>query len=562
MRRFACSLALILCLAHAVCAQEITSADDKAAFGLAQSLSNLKRWEEACEVAAGLYSRYPKNRDLGLLLARALNGAGKPARAREVLEALKAEYPGDAGIRYALASMLEAHQEPTAARREYQDLFSGTPDDKVLGLKLADSAYNAGDYAGAAAHYRELSKRFPGDLSLERRLAESLLQRARRSSWDKERYEEALQRYAELIQGDPGWLTPRRERARLLGWMRRYSDSLKEYAAAAQSLPDEQGALKAESSAKGYYYRGAWKSASAAYERWLKIEPGDQEALFDYGQLNSILMRWDRARAAYEKIVKLNPGHTAARRALERVESLSRVPVLESGCEIYEDDSGDRNADVRYFRVVSRAAVPLNDRFSFGALLDAFRYGFAGLRLLQRERAGVSLSYNNRPGFWFDLGYSYNSYSDHIKNSHNAFSALHLVPFDLLEIAVSHARDDFIRNEQTLRLGIRTDDYRARAFYRPSRRLTLGADYVFSDLTDGNDRVTWGVDVVSRLRYEPRSLNLLYRYEEYGFRRTDPFYFSPGSFHTNTVGLEWRHFLNREELFWGARFLLYPALRR
>jgi hypothetical protein len=78
-----------------------------------------------------------------------------------------------------------------------------------------------------------------------------------------------------------------------------------------------------------------------------------------------------------------------------------------------------------------------------------------------------------------------------------------------------------------------------------------------SNYSDGNIRDEYGFDVAYFLFYEPRSLKAIYRYEHYGFDRQDTTYFTPGSFHTHILGLQWKHFLNKEELFWGANDTFY-----
>ena len=37
------------------------------------------------------------------------------------------------------------------------------------------------------------------------------------------------------------------------------------------------------------------------------------------------------------------------------------------------------------------------------------------------------------------------------------------------------------------------------------------------------------------------------------------YYFTPGSFHTNFINLEWRHFLNNKGLFWGSNDTYYTV---
>lgn len=59
------------------------------------------------------------------------------------------------------------------------------------------------------------------------------------------------------------------------------------------------------------------------------------------------------------------------------------------------------------------------------------------------------------------------------------------------------------------------------------------------------------------LMLEPRRLMLKYKYFYRDFKREAGEYFSPRGFHTNSIGISWRHFLNKEEIFFGADDLYY-----
>ena len=87
--------------------------------------------------------------------------------------------------------------------------------------------------------------------------------------------------------------------------------------------------------------------------------------------------------------------------------------------------------------------------------------------------------------------------------------------------------------------------------------VSFGGDYMRSNYSDGNIRDEYGFDVSYYLFYEPKSLKATYRYEHYGFDRQDATYFTPSSFHCHILGLQWKHFLNEKELFWGANDTFY-----
>jgi hypothetical protein len=122
----------------------------------------------------------------------------------------------------------------------------------------------------------------------------------------------------------------------------------------------------------------------------------------------------------------------------------------------------------------------------------------------------------------------------------------------MLLFTASHIREDVLDNPRTLSANLKVDDYKMRLTVEPNRRISAGADYTYSDYTDNNNKFIYGFDVKSQLIYEPTSLALIYRYEEYGYHYPSLIYFSPGNFHDNTLTAEFRQFLNKGVLFWGA----------
>jgi hypothetical protein len=86
-------------------------------------------------------------------------------------------------------------------------------------------------------------------------------------------------------------------------------------------------------------------------------------------------------------------------------------------------------------------------------------------------------------------------------------------------------------------------------------RMTLGGTY--GDFTDGNDRREAHGEVRWKVHPAPHRLTVVYAGSWYGFDETSPDYFSPDDFWQQSVGLQWRHYLSEDELFWGSRRTYY-----
>ncbi len=658
--------------------------EDKAKFGLAQSLNNTEKFDEAREILSDLYKRYPGDKNIAFEFAKAL-GYGKAFKeSSEIFLKLQEEFPDDENIVRTYATVLEANQKFPEAREEYFRRLKKNPTDEALIMKIADISSWMGDYETAKKYYRELIAKHKGDIALKTKLADvtfwsrdyaeaaalleeisstpegdkerftnlcyaylslncydkavecyqrlveaypqdlssrmgyanalyasgrmdeaereykiiierspldadtriklaqmfaarqkyeeaigllkevldkdpdnktALLWLARVYSWGAY-YPEGLAVYDEVIQKYPQWIISRREKARVLGWVRRYKDSIDAYQEIFADIgPDEASRL--EMLSKDDFYRRFDRSAIAEYKEWLALEPYDLEGLFDLAQVYSRQMQWENAREMYNRTLQVFPEHFRAKEALNKVDIYSKSPLIDAGFEFYEADSSSRDIDEKYWCFFSGVRMPLYKDIYFNVRSETFLYYTREFSSLMRERISVGLELVKRPLFWASSGYRASLYTQGIEDSHNFYGDINIKPIDFLLATFSYERKDITDNAQTIKRRLRRDDYKMRALFEPNRRLAFGADYMFSDYTDGNTRGDYGFDGKAVIFYEPRSLSVTYRYEEYGFQRPESYYFTPSSFHTNKVALEWRHFLNKEELFWGSNDTFY-----
>lgn len=583
---------------------------DRARFGLALSYCNLERYAEARPLLSALYARYPGRDDIALAHVRALGFGGDAAAAAAVLAKLRQRHPGDRELDLLEASILEANRQFARAYAVYARLLERQPADGVLlgraarcatwagdhdsavalherlvrqrphdresAAGLAGALYAAGKFTEAEAAYRGIWTRWPEAAGAGMKLGELLalrqaygqarqvyeailarepdnrearLQLARTLSW-AESYREALAQYDRLIAGDSRWVLPRREKARVLGWKRSYRSSVREYERIFQDIGPDSGA-RAELAAKRAFYNRFDMAGARAYRQWLALEPDDLEALYDLGQVYSRQEQWADARRMYRRTLELLPAHFRARQSLEKLELVSTRPLVEAGIETDDAKSGERAVDRHCMLYYAALQVPVTQDVSVRLRHDQATYHFSDLAHVRRRTDTLVLAYTLKPRFWGRAGYSYNAYSDGIENSHTFFAVANIRPHDMAVVRLSHHRRDVIENSRTLRKDLQKDDYLGRLDFTPHRRLALGADYQYSNYTDSNNRRAYGADLSFWLTFEPSSLMFFYRYEQYAFDRSKPDYFSPSCFHYNRVGLEFRQFLNREELFWG-----------
>mgnify|MGYP000014694013 CR=1 FL=1 len=462
-------------------------------------------------------------------------------------EYLKA-YPGDVDAKLGLAQLLLVQGKADEAEIYTQELLKEHASDKDVLLKLAVFSSSRRKYTSATRLYERI-------LSLDPENKEARLWLARIKSWSKD-YRASLELYGSLIERDAGWDVPRREKARVLGWMREYRKSVLEYQKAVKEIKSTQ-IIELEMRAKENYYLRFYKEAITAYHQWLALEPDNLEALFDLAQIYAQQRDWNNAIKSYERILTIDPTHFQSRIAIATSRRYQKSTVFRTGTHTFEADSASRQADARYRGFYSAAEFPLTERFSASLRQEAGFYNFSSPSSVTQSRSSFALAYNSRPHFWIDLAYAFNNYSDNIKESASFSERLNFSPAGGIEFALSHERRDLIENGLTLKQRLRSDDYKLLVSISPNRRIKALVDGGYMDLNDGNHKIEYGVGLYSQLLYEPSSLILFYQFRQYGFSKSKDIYFSPASFHINSLGLEWKRFLNAHELFEGSNNTYY-----
>ena len=493
-----------------------------------------------------LSSHYDPNMQLKLAEVQAWQK--KYNKAVISLERIIRQNPDDDKAAGLLADIYTWNREYDKAIELLDILCKKYPQDNDIVLKYAKILAEMQDYHRAMEMLREILERDSKNKNAKHWLARIL-------SWDKQ-YDRSINLYTELIEDNPTWLIVRREKARVLGWAHKYDEAVTEYEKA-YNLDTSNQACRYEMLSKYNLYNQFYKAAVENYKQWLEYEPNNVEALFDLGQIYSSQMQWTNAKIIYNRIPEETGGHFRAGQALSKVDIYSKDAQLKTGFEMIKADSRGRLTNKRSWDTFASITQPLDEKYYLTLRQDNMWYRFKGIEQAYRQRFLVGLDYYDKPEFQAGAHYTYSDYPEEHGIINTFGGQIGYVPGDRWQINLSHLRDEVTDNDTAFLNKRYRDNYKIRGLYKSGRRMTIGADYMYSRYNNDNDRNTYGMDLDYLLSYEPRSLKITYRYEEYRFDRASPDYFSPDSFHYNAIGLQWRHFLNKEELFWGTNDTFY-----
>lgn len=201
--------------------------------------------------------------------------------------------------------------------------------------------------------------------------------------------------------------------------------------------------------------------------------------------------------------------------------------------------------------------MPLNYNSQISLEYKLTNRSFSDFADVVENEARVAFSYLEAPEWWMGAFYGFIDYNKGIDTLHTFGTDFNFRVFDLGVWSLSHQRQRLENSSGLIKNNYYRDNYKHRLDLDISKRLKIGLDYLFSNYSDDNCKNEPGADILYYLSLEPKRLTMKYRYFFRDFDDTVTEYFSPRDFSTHKLSLNWRHFLNKEEVFFGADDLYY-----
>jgi len=503
--------------------------------------------ENAIKEYREILKRTPKDIKARISLADMLSWQKKYDESiREYEKALEIE-PDNLEIKQKLANVYSWKGDYKRAKEVLKEIIDVNPDDLDAKISLADSfSYNK-EFNKAISLYKEALE-YKEDLEIKRKLADVL-------SWDK-KYNEALQLYDEILKEneDP---KIRLQKARILGWAREYDKSEEEYQKILDTSYNKD--IELEMKAKLSYWHNRVKHAIKYYKELIQNEPENVEAMFDLSQVYSYQSMWEDAIDEYKRIINISPDHFRAKEGLQKVDLISNSVSLKSGYEFFEADSPDRANDIKRHTFFNKIIFPIDYNLQIEAGYNLTSRSFSDFGDVSENEGRIGFSYLESPDWWVNGFYDFIEYNKVIDTMHTFGGDFSFRVFDIGVSRLSFERERLENSSAVIRDRDYRDNFKERLDLDINKRFRLGIDYLFSDYSDGNSKNEPGFDLLYYFSFEPKRFSVKYRYFYREFDDKVNKYFSPKDFSTHALTLNWRHFLNKEEIFFGARDLYYDA---
>ena len=430
----------------------------------------------------------------------------------------------------------------------FQEIVKTDSEDTEASVYLADAFASGKEYGKAISLYEEVLQG-GDDLEVKKKLADVL-------TWDRQ-YRWALGLYDEIL-SEKEDTEVRLQKARVSGWARKYDESLKEY----QRILDGQynSLIELEMKAKRAYWNNRVKNAICYYKQLIEKGPDNVEAMFDLSQIYSYQSMWEEAIGEYRRILALSPGHFRAKEGLQKVELMATHFSLESGYSVFEAASKDRVNDIDKHTFSNQLHYPVNYNLSLDVEYNFSSRSFSDFSDVSENEGRINLAYIRNPQWHVNGFYSFAVYDEDIDSIHTFGGDLGFRIFDVGTSTFSYQRERLENSSEVIRGSYYRDNLKGRLDVDINKRCKLGMDYLFSDYSDDNSKHEPGFDVLYYLSLEPKKFSVKYRYFYRDFDEKVQEYFSPEDFWTHELTFDWRHFLNKEEIFFGADDIYYDLI--
>jgi len=449
-------------------------------------------------------------------------------------------------IRKLLSEAYVAVEDYKSAEAEHRKAIEEDLKNVEARIGLADILSWQKKYDESIDEYKKALEIEPDNLEIKRKLAGVL-------SWDKQ-YRKALDLYDEIL-GRKEDVKVRLEKARVLGWAREYDESIKEYEKILEITVNPQIAL--EKRAKEAYWNNRVGHAIEYYNELIEKEPENAEAMFDLSQIYSYQSMWKKAIKEYKRILDIYSEHFRAKEGLQKTGLASKHILLKTGYVFFDGESSARDFDIRRNSAFLKLDFPIKDNLRIDINHHLTYRNFIDFSDVLENETKINLLYASKPAWWADAFYTVFAYSDDIETMQNFGGNFNLRIFDIGVSASSYRRQRLENNSTVIRGHYYKDSFKQRFDLDMNQRLKIGMDYLFAYYSDDNYKNEPGFDLLYYLLLDPMRLTVKYRYFYKDFNDKVIEYFSPRDFSTNRISFNWRHYLNKEEIFFGADDLYY-----
>jgi len=364
-------------------------------------------------------------------------------------------------------------------------------------------------YNCALQIYQNLLESFPENAKLMTAIA-------RVFSWSK-KYKIAIEYYERIIQLNPLNPVPYREKARTALWDKNFNLAMATYNQVIKrpgDSPEEyiiQESFLLEKRAKVLNWNKRYMASLDAYKWLLALNPGNEEALFDYAQVYCNLGLCDYSRAVYDDILNFDPNHGLVKKVIERNEIRNNIGLQSNFTYWREIGSGSFSASqIARYRLDEVFEMPLSCRSHLRFIQQEYvENPFSNFKFYPAEGQTVESDYLFNEHVNVFVSATYKNYFHKFKSTVTGHTRLLFTLNDYVQILFSCNKEDNIYNIFSLKQAIQSTVSLITLSSKLTRDWNISGTYQYYRYNDHNSQVHYNLLTEYQFAEKPNVLKVI-----------------------------------------------------
>lgn len=310
--------------------------------------------------------------------------------------------------------------------------------------------------------------------------------------------------------------------------------------------------------------------AMDTYEKLLGFTPGNEEAMFDYAQIECVLGLCNREEKTYKQLLEMDKLHSLAARAMERLK-IRRNPSLKLGQLYWAEHGRNRLTDISRYRTDLGLDVPIDCRFHLNLTGHQWiehpsftneSYGANGFTL---GASGTFTPYIKGKAGWTRKIYK----DDEFEDTDTGYAHIWFNLKDYIMVGLGYDRTDELYNYIGIRQGIQASSWWMSFDSNITRRLEVMGQAKYMRYNDDNDGQHHLLGAGYSFTDHPRIFKIaltgdyrntrnhdVYRYKDGQLVDIIHPYWTPQDYYAGALSFEWYHDLSKL-MFCGSQLHFY-----
>lgn len=352
-------------------------------------------------------------------------------------------------------------------------------------------------------NYQVLLNQFPENIKL-------MVAAARVVGWSKH-YKQSIGYYNEILKVNPNDTTLYREKARTALWGKQFCLAMKTYNQLLIPLEKDvdppfadqhiktdylsdpliQHSIRLEKHAKTLVWNKRYIHSLNAYEDLLNLNPGNEEAIFDFGQSYCNLRLCDQSRDVYLHLLDIDPMNSLAQKVLDRSDVKLMKSIQTNLTYWREIGSGSfSQSQIARYRLDTVFEQPI---FCCNAHLrfmqqEYVENPFYNYKFYPAEGQAIEADYLINKYVSIFASATYKTYFHRFKSTITGYNRLLFNMNDYLQVVLECSRENEIYNYFSLKQAIQSFNSKINVSSNINHYWTLTCDYQHYHYNDHNDQ--------------------------------------------------------------------------